>query len=351
MREMTPQQRQPVDPHVPQHALYALLQEDGSAGPGAPRLDDVACVTLFRSMLQLRTVDRRMVALEQEGALGFYVSSQGAEATILGGAFALRATDWIFPSYREAAVALWRGLPLASHVSQLVGSAGDASKGRQQPMHGAWKDLHIVSISSLAGTQLPQATGMALAAKVSKKDDVALVYFGEGSTSTGDFHVGLNFAGVWKAPVVFLCRNDVARLHETAASSYAEKGRGYGVTSVRIDGDDVLAVIAAIGGATERARRGKGPTLVEAVSTGTDAIERFRRHLEHRGLWTTELADLEHTLSAELDAAVAEARGAGSPAVETLFDDVYAVPTQQLVDQRAQLLRTRRPHAVRSVRG
>lgn len=342
MRETTPQQRQPVDPHLPKHALYTLLHEDGSAGPDAPRLDDAACVSLYRSLLQLRVLDRRMVALGTDGALGFYVSSEDTEATILGGAFALRATDWIFPSYREAAVALWRGLPLVDHVSQLVGNARDASKGRQQPMHGAWKALNIVSISSLAGTQLPQATGMALAAKVSKKDDVALVYFGEGSTSTGDFHVGLNFAGVWKAPVVFLCRNDVAARHETAASSYAEKGRGYGVTSVRVDGDDVLAVIAAVRGATERARRGEGPTLVEAVSTGTDAVERFRRHLEHRKLWTPELGDLEHTLSTELDTAIAEARLVSPPPIDTMFDDVYAVPSQQLVDQRAQLLRTRR---------
>lgn len=335
MRE-SPQQRQPVD-----DAPYALVREDGSAGPSAPRLDESACKALYRGLLQLRLVDARMVALAANGTLGPYVSSAGAEATILGGAFPLRATDWVFPSPREAAVALWRGQALVDHVSQLVGNAHDGTKGRQQPMHGAARALNVMSISSMAGTRLPQATGMAMAAKLAKKDDVALAYCGEGATSTGDFHVGLNFAGVWKAPVVFLCRNDVATRHETAVSSYAEKGRGYGVTSVRVDGDDVLAVLASVQGAVERARHGGGPTLVEAVTTGTDPVERFRRHLEHRKLWVAELRELERTLSAELDAAIAASRLVGAPAIETLFDDVYAAPTQQLLDQRTRLVRTR----------
>ena len=242
--------------------IFSILDEQGRVKKGvrAPEVSDEDCKKLYRGLLQVRLVDDRMMKLQRQGRLGFYMLSWGEEATHFGGAFPLRATDWIFPSYREPGAALWRGYSITDYVNQLFGNVEDPVKGRQMPVHHSVKSCNYVSISSPVGTQIPQATGMAMAAKISKRDDVALVYFGEGTTSTGEFHVGLNFAGVWKAPVIFMCRNNgwaisTSTSAQTAATSYAVKGLAYGITSVRVDGNDLLAMIAVVGEAAARARR------------------------------------------------------------------------------------------------
>ena len=303
--------------------------------------------------------------------------SWGEEATHFGGAFPLRPTDWIFPSYREPGAAFWRGYSLKDFVNQLFGNVEDPIKGRQMPVHHSAKWINYVSISSPVGTQIPQATGMAMAAKISKRDDVALVYFGEGTTSTGEFHVGLNFAGVWKAPVIFLCRNNgwaisTSTSSQTAATSYAIKGLGYGITSIRVDGNDLLAMISAVGDAAARARKGEGPTFIEAVTyrlgghsssddpsvyrdpaepkqwQAKDPLERWRRYLEGRGLWTQAMHDeYAQQITEELMAALKHSEEVPPPELSTMFDDVFKEPTQQLLDQKAYLLaspRVKNPH-------
>jgi len=349
--------------------IFSILDDDGKVRKGctAPVLSDDDCKKLYRGLLQVRIVDDRMMKLQRQGRLGFYMQSFGEEATHFGGAFPLRSTDWIFPSYREPGAAFWRGYSIVDFTNQLFGNAADPIKGRQMPVHHSAKSCNFVSISSPVGTQIPQATGMAMAAKVSKKDDVALVYFGEGTTSTGEFHVGLNFAGVWKAPVIFLCRNNgwaisTSTTSQTAASSYAAKGVAYGVTSVRVDGNDLLALISVVGDAARRARAGEGPTLIEAVTyrrgghsssddpsayrdasepkawEEKDPLERWRRYLDSRGLWSQAMHDAyAKELSDEVMSALASAEQIGAPALATMFDDVYAELTPRLIEQKAYL--------------
>ncbi len=349
---------------------FSILADDGSIRPGtrAPEITDEAALKLYRGMLQVRLVDDRMMKLQRQGRLGFAMSSLGEEATHFGAAYALRDSDWIFPSYREPGVFFWRGYSLKDYVNQLHGNIEDPVKGRQMPVHHSANWLNIVSISSPVGTQIPQAAGVAMAARISKKDDCALAFFGEGTASTGQFHVGLNFAGVFKAPCIFFCRNNGWAIStpgskQTAAKSVAIKAIAYGMPGIRVDGNDLLAIIAVMQDAVARARAGEGPTLIEAVTyrrgghsssddpsvyrdpaepkewEAKDPLERWRRYLETRKLWTQELHDqYSQEITDELMTAVRKAAELGNPAVETMFDDVFAALTPQLEEQKAELM-------------
>ena len=349
---------------------FSILADDGTIKPGtrAPEITDEAALKLYRGMLQVRLVDDRMMKLQRQGRLGFAMSSLGEEATHFGAAYALRDSDWIFPSYREPGVFFWRGYTLKDYVNQLHGNAEDPIKGRQMPVHHSAKWLNIVSISSPVGTQIPQAAGLAMAARISKKDDCAVAFFGEGTASTGQFHVGLNFAGVFKAPCIFFCRNNGWAIStpgskQTAAKSIAIKALAYGMPGVRVDGNDLLAVIAVMQDAVARARAGEGPTLIEAVTyrrgghsssddpsvyrdpsepkqwEAKDPLERWRRYLETRKLWTQELHDqYSQQITDELMAAVKRAAELGNPPVESMFDDVFADIPPHLQEQKSELL-------------
>ena len=361
---------QPVPLAGAEDEPFSILADNGTIKPGtrAPEISDEAALKLYRGMLQVRLVDDRMMKLQRQGRLGFYMLSMGEEATHFGGAYALRDGDWIFPSYREPGVFFWRGYSIKDYVNQLHGNIEDPVKGRQMPVHHSANWLNIVSISSPVGTQIPQATGMAMGARIAKKDDCALVYFGEGTASTGQFHVGLNFAGVFKAPCIFFCRNNGWAIStpgskQTAASSIAIKALAYGMPGIRVDGNDLLAVIAVMQDAVARARAGEGPTLIEAVTyrrgghsssddpsvyrdpsepkqwEAKDPLERWRRYLETRQLWSQELHDqYSQQITDELMAAVKRAGELGNPAVETMFDDVFAELTPQLQEQKAELM-------------
>src|SRR5262245_32645191 len=163
---------------------------------------------IYRAMLRVRVIDERMMTLQRQGRIGFYGAATGQEAAIVGSGYALRETDWVFPALRESGVALLRGYPLDRYVAQCFGNSGDLLKGRQMPSHYADRSVRYVSWSSCIGTQLPHAVGMAYAAKIKRSGDVAIAYLGDGATSESDFHVSLNFAGAWKAPVVFFCQNN-----------------------------------------------------------------------------------------------------------------------------------------------
>ncbi len=350
--------------------LYSVIDEDGRPRPGVhvPVVDDASAVRLYRGLLQVRLVDDRMMKLQRTGRIGFYMLSMGEEATHFGGVFPLLPNDWIFPSYREPGAAFWRGYTIKQYVNQLFGNAEDPVKGRQMPVHHSARWINFVSISSPVGTQIPQATGMAMAARISKKDDVAVTYFGEGATSTGEFHVGINFAAVFKAPVIFFCRNNgwaisTSAARQTASRSIAVKAMAYGVPGVRVDGNDLLAIISVVEEAVERARRGDGPTLIEAVTyrrgghsssddpnvyrdpaetkawEANDPIERWRRYLAHRGLWSEQLHE-QYTkeITDEILEALAHVEKVGMPPVESMFDDVFAELPPHLVEQRAECL-------------
>jgi 2-oxoisovalerate dehydrogenase E1 component alpha subunit len=290
------------------------------------------------------------------------LSSLGEEAAFLGAVAALRDRDWVFHYGREFGAALFRGMPLGAYLSHLFGSSGDASKGRQMPDNFASRAVRFASASSPIGTQITHAVGFAWAAKLRREDVVTLACFGEGATSAGDFHNGMNFAGVMKAPTVFFCRNNGFSLslpasRQTGSSSFWVKGVAYGVPGVEVDGHDLFAVHHAVQSAVLRAARGEGPSLVEAVtghaparagdapSRENDALGRgrVRQHLEARRLWSDkDEADHAARVRAEIDAAIAAAEREPPPPRESLFDDVYGQTPWHLREQREELIRCRR---------
>jgi 2-oxoisovalerate dehydrogenase E1 component alpha subunit len=339
--------------------VVRLLREDGSVTGGDAPLRVEEVVALYRAMVRVRALDERLVALQRLGRIAFHVGSQGEEAAILGSAAALRERDWIFPGYREFGAALWRGMPLAAYVNHMFGNAADPMKGRQMPDHYGSRVARFTSISSPVGTQITHAAGFAWAAKTKKDDVAALVYFGEGATSSGEFHNGINFAGVFGAPVVLVCRNTAGSVGgeaQTASASFAAKGVAYGVPGVRCDGCDLFAVAKVTRDALARASRGEGATLIEALSVRMpasreaneaawaawkrrDPIVRVRRYLEGRDAWSDAAQhDLDGEIAAEIDAAVDAAEKVGPPALETMFDDVYGSLTPGLEEERAELL-------------
>lgn len=308
---------------------------------------------LYEAMSKIRIIDERMVTLQRQGRIGFYIGSSGEEASIIGPVAAMKDSDWLFPCYRENGAYLMRGMPLQRWVDNLFGNANDAVLGRQMPNHIVWAERNITSVSSPIGTQIPQAAGAAMAARQLGRDDIALTFFGEGATSSNDFHTGMNFAGVWKAPVVFVCRNNgwaisMPRDKQCAADFIADKAAGYGMPGVRVDGNDLFACYAATSDAIARARRGEGPTMLECVTyrvTGhstsddpkvyrkdeevepwrmKDPLVRLRRYLEARGAWSPgEEAAYRANIEATLREAIQAAEATSPPALETLFSDVY----------------------------
>jgi pyruvate dehydrogenase E1 component alpha subunit len=349
--------------------VVRVLRDDGTLDPAHdPKLGDDEVVGLYRHMVTTRMLDERLVALQRQGRIGFHVGSLGEEAAILGSAFAMRRSDWIFPCYREFGAALMRGLPLQKFVDNMFGNANDTVLGRQMPDHYTCRAAGWGSISSPVGTQITQAVGFAWGAKIQKKDLAVLVYFGDGATSSSDFHSGMNFAGVFAIPVVFFCRNNgwaisVPVTRQTRTATFAEKAAAYGIAGVRVDGNDLFAVVSVTRTAVERGAAGLGPTLIEAITyrmgghstsddpnryRGTDQlkpwaerdpIERVRHYLSLRGLWSD---GAEDEFAADLDRrfreAVAVAERTPPPPLESIFADVYENPPWHLVEQKNELV-------------
>ncbi|MBI5168071.1 MAG: thiamine pyrophosphate-dependent dehydrogenase E1 component subunit alpha [Candidatus Eisenbacteria bacterium] len=343
--------------------LRQVLDDEGRVTGTAPEIPDADLRALHRHMLKMRTLDQRMLSLQRQGRIGFYGLATGQEAAITGSAYPLRATDWIFPALRETGVSLWRGTTVQELVCQLIGNAGDVLIGRQMPMHFSDRKVNSVAWSSVIGTQLVHAMGAAWAAKIQKKDDVMVGYIGDGGTSSSDFHAALNFAAVKQAPVVFFCQNNqwaisVPLSEQTVSSSIAIKAAAYGMRGVRVDGNDLLAVIAVMREAVERARSGGGPTFVEALTfrmgghsssddptryrdpelvktwEKRDPVARFGAYLRGKGLLTD--ADVETwtaEIGEEISQAVTAAEAMPAPALETIFTDVYAKMPAQLETQ------------------
>lgn len=353
--------------------VVTVLGADGGVDASfVPQLPMERVVELFRHMLLTRTLDERLVTLQRQGRIGFHIGSMGEEACILGSAAALDARDWLFPCYREFGALLLRGCPLQAYVDNMFGNANDPVKGRQMPDHYSGRPYNFGSVSSPIGTQMTQAVGFSWAAKMQHDPLVALVYFGEGATSSSEFHNAMNFAGVFKTPTVFICRNNgwaisVPAERQSASETFAQKGFAYGVRPVRVDGNDLLAMYKATREAVERARRGDGPTIIEALthrlsghSTSDDPkayrkeqemlderkkdpIPRLRAYLVAQGQWddAREQRWLEE-VDARIKAAVAAAEKAPAPTLDTMFDDVYATRPWHLNEQREEAERAPR---------
>lgn len=345
-----------------------ILREDGVVDKARdPNLSDATLVRMYSAMRLVRLLDERCMNLQRQGRIGFYGTTTGEEAAVIGSAAALADTDWIFPALRQGGALLYRGFPLRKYFGHLFGNAESVELGRSMPCHYSDRAHNFVTWSSSMATQLPHAVGMAYGAKLKKTGEVAIGYMGDGATSEGDFHHALNFAGVWKVPAVFFCHNNqwaisVPFAKQTASGSIAVKARAYGFPGVRFDGNDVLGVYAATKEAVERARRGEGPTLLEAVTyrmmghsssddptryraqaevdawARRDPLARYRRYLETRGIWDTRHEDeLVARLADDINQAIQTAEAAGVPPTDTLITEVYAQPPWHLHAEFAEL--------------
>lgn len=345
--------------------LRRLLADDGSLLAAAPREMTIeVCLELYRHMRRVRRLDERMLQLQRQGRIGFYGACTGQEAAPVAAGLALQLEDWVFPALRESAVLLVRGFPLTSYLAQLFGNSLDVLKGRQMPSHMASRRERQVSWSSCIATQLPHAVGAAYAARLRGRSEVMLAFLGDGATSHPDFHAALNFAGVWRAPVVFVCQNNhyaisVPSSRQTASATFAVKAEAYGLPGDRVDGNDALAVYAALCSAIAQARSGGGATLVECVTyrmgphsssddpslyrdnrevaqwQARDPIVRLQRYLRRAAALDVEL-DLatDRAMDAEIDQALRGVELAAPPPPDSLFDDVYERLPWHLREQR-----------------
>lgn len=316
-----------------------VLTSDGRAAGAAPVSDDVA-VAMLKLMVLVRSLDERMITLQREGRIAYHTSGLGDEALVVAAAMASREKDWLFPEARHAGAAVVRGLPVGAYVHQAFGNARDALKGHASPDHIAAPAVRVGSVSGIRGNHLGHAVGAAWAAKIRKHDAAAVAILGAGGLDAPDFHNALNFAGVAKVPVVFLCARRSADVDDRAVA--------YGIRGHGCDGTDVFAVYKLLSEALERARRGEGATLVDAWTqaweptpawSAHDPIVRLRRYLESRGAWSESAHDAcARDVGAEIDRAVQEAEKAGAPPSETLFADVFGTMPAHL---RAQLAGTK----------
>jgi pyruvate dehydrogenase E1 component alpha subunit len=321
----------------------------------------------YHAMLRIRLLDERMITLQRQGRIGFYGAASGEEAAVIGSAQALEPEDWVYPALRQGGVLLYRGLSIKEYICQVMGNQGDIHKGHQMPCHYSHKKFNHVAWSSCMATQLPHAVGTAYAMKLSKEKKVVMAYLGDGATSEGDFHVAMNFAGVFKVPVVFFCHNNqwaisVPFEKQTASESLAIKAKAYGFEGVRVDGNDLLACYEAAKQAVEKARAGKGPSFIEAItfrmgahSTSDDPkmyrdealveswkrkdpILRLKNFLKKENVWDEKKEEaLLSQIHAEINKAIEEAEALPPPSLETLFDGVYEKPLWHLEEQEASL--------------
>ena len=362
-----------VSPNNSEIKTFRLCNEAGEAVKGA-ELPAELCDTktlkeIYDGMILLASMDKLLYEAQRQGRISFYMTSTGEEATHFGSARALHKNDPIYAQYRETGVLLSRGFPLQQMLHQMTGNCKDLGKGRQMPVHYGHGELKIQTISSPLGTQLPQAVGYAYFLKTTGKEaNLPICYFGEGAASEGDFHAALNMAATLKTPLIFFCRNNQFAIstpdHEQyAGDGIAARGPGYGVPSIRVDGNDLWAVYAATKAAREMALKQGTPVLIEAMthrighhSTSDDStayrpaldpvetekscpIARVRRHLQARGALTDSenYALIQESRRRVLEA-LETAEKLPKPAIENLFTDVYDQLTPELEAQQKQLM-------------
>ena len=317
-------------------------------------------VELYRSLVLLRTYDERSVVYHRQGRIGTYAIFWNHEAMQAGSVFALDDEDWIFPSYRESAIGLLRGMPAATVLQWWRGHPS-----------GWWNpaDYNVASICVPIGTQVPHAAGLAWGKRLRGENAVAIVYFGDGATSEGSFHEGANFAAVMRAPLVLFCNNNQWAIStpleaQTRAETLADKAAGYGMPGVRVEGADVLAVYEATREAVDRARDGGGPTFIEAVTYRTaphataddprayidperveeerrrECLGRYEAYLRRAGILADDDAARMRAEAAEvMREGIARAEAEPPADVSLVFENAYASPPPSLAADLAELRR------------
>jgi pyruvate dehydrogenase E1 component alpha subunit len=305
-------------------------------------------------MTLARTLDGRMQGLQRQGRIGFYGAATGQEAVNVATGLATETEDWIFPGLREQLISLVRGYSLLAYAHSLFADDRDVSRGRQMPCHPSAREVHYVSMSSVIGTQISQAAGLAYAIQRRKDPGVVLGFFGDGATSSNDFHAGLNLAGVYHLPIVFVCANNQWAIslpveRQTASVSLAAKAHAYGFEGTRVDGTDFVAVYRALRAALLAARSGKGPALLEFAtyrmtphSSSDDAsryqpkdwasraqrfdpVLRLTDWMRSHELLTAAIETSVHDRAEnEVKVALRQAEETPPPAPESLTEDVYS---------------------------
>lgn len=309
--------------------LLTVLSSDGSAHPDRdPGLPRERVIRLFEAMLTTRIVGAQLWELSASGEIGLFPNARGMEAAIVGATSVLREQDWLFPTYADSGAALVRGASIEDLAARAIGGASDRLKGRDVPAAFAARALRIASTGAGPANRLPHAVGVAWAAAQRGEPLVSAAFFDDVEIDAADFHTGLNFAGVMRAPVLFVCRT-------RGEHGAAEHAVAYGLPAVRCDGSDVLAVVRAVGEAHQRALAGEGATVLDLViGEPDDALDRARAHLVRLGAWDDAAEQaLTERVEGELGRALDAARAAGTAPLRTIFDDVYAEAPPQLSQQ------------------
>lgn len=355
-----PREKVPLEHEV---EYLGILDEDGNVDEDLePELPDELLLKMHRFMLLGRRFDERMLKMQRQGRIGTFPPIMGQEAANIGSIAPLRESDWMIPAFREAAAMLWRGVTMKAILLYY----GGYDEGGYVP-----EDLNNFPPSIPVGSQMDHAVGVGWGIKYRGKDDVVITYFGDGATSQGDFHEALNFAGVYKAPVIFLNQNNqyaisFPRSEQTISKTLAQKAIGQGVPALQVDGNDVLAVYVATQEAVERARAGEGPTMIEALTyrlsvhttaddptryrtdeevekwQARDPIDRFQIYLKDKGLLDDEkIGALEEEIDAEIREAIKEAEAFMEKPADPLqmFDHTYAELPTYLKEQKEALER------------
>ncbi|MEA3080820.1 MAG: 2-oxoisovalerate dehydrogenase component alpha subunit [Sphingomonadales bacterium] len=365
-----------VETHPLTTALVRVLGEDNQAvGPWDPKLDADTLRKMLRDMVTVRIFDDRMYRSQRQGKTSFYMKCTGEEAISVAAQTALDRDDMHFPTYRQQGLLIARGYPLTEMMNQIYSNKGDKLKGRQLPIMYSDKAHGFFSISGNLATQFPQAVGWAMGAAIKGDSRIAMGWVGDGATAEGDFHSAMTFAAVYNAPVVLAVVNNQWAISSFSGiagaerATFAQRAVGYGVAGLRVDGNDALAVYAAVKWAADRARANGGPTLIEFFtyraeghSTSDDPsgyrptneakawplgdpVERLKAHLIAIGEWDE---DRHAAMTAECDAAVRAAQKEseklgilpeqGKDGNETMFDDVYAEVPWNIAEQREAAL-------------
>ncbi|HKP34888.1 MAG TPA: 3-methyl-2-oxobutanoate dehydrogenase (2-methylpropanoyl-transferring) subunit alpha [Sphingomicrobium sp.] len=356
--------------------LVRVLGDDGKAvGAWDPKLDADTLRKMLKDMVTVRIFDDRMYRAQRQGKTSFYMKCTGEEAIAVAAAAALDRDDMHFPTYRQQGLLVARGYPLTEMMCQIYSNKGDKLKGRQLPIMYSDKKHGFFSISGNLATQFPQAVGWAMGAAIKGDSRIAMGWVGDGATAEGDFHSAMTFAAVYNVPVVLAVVNNQWAISSFSGiagaerATFAQRAVGYGIAGLRVDGNDALAVYAAVKWAAERARSNGGPTLIEFFayraeghSTSDDPsgyrptneakawplgdpVERLKAHLLALGDWDEER---HAAMTAECDAAVRAAQKEseklgilpeqGKDDIGSMFDDVYAEVPWHLAEQREQAL-------------
>jgi pyruvate dehydrogenase E1 component subunit alpha len=342
--------------------MFQILKPDGSLQPDrTPPISDQETLALYRKMVFIRIADQRGLLLQRQGRFGTYAPIWGQEACQIGSIYALQKGDWAFPAFREIGVAVMKGVQLKDFMLYWMGN----EMGSRVP-----EGINLMPVSIPVGSQIPHAVGTAWAAMLKGDKAVVITFFGDGATSKGDFHEAMNFAGVFKTPTIFFCQNNqfaisVPRSRQTASETIAQKAVAYGFDGIQVDGNDLFAVIAATKEAADKARSGKGPTLIEGVTfrfgphttaddptkyrkeeeisiwKPLDPMIRLRLYLQGKGLWNeTVEQQMTEESQKEIDQAVKDAEAVPAPQPDEIFKYVFAEMTPQLKEQLEYLKTT-----------